>query len=109
MRELVEVLKGTENLLMNEKFIQQIKELKPSITKVVSQCVLNELAIPCLSEAINFLNSHTTANSTANLIQAQRDYFGAHTYERVDKPRGEFFHTNWTGRGGDTAASTYIA
>ena len=45
----------------------------------------------------------------ANLLQAQRDYFGAHTYERVDKPRGEYFHTNWTGHGGDTAASTYVA
>ncbi|MBK5209284.1 MAG: NADP-dependent phosphogluconate dehydrogenase [Flavobacteriaceae bacterium] len=95
MQELVETLKGNENLLMNEKFIQQIKELKPSITKVVSQCVLNELAIPCLSEAINFLNSHTTANSTANLIQAQRDYFGAHTYQRIDDDSENFYHTNW--------------
>jgi 6-phosphogluconate dehydrogenase len=95
MWELVETLKGTENLLMNKKIIQQIKELKPSITKVVSQCVLNELAIPCLSESINFFNSLTTANSTANLIQAQRDYFGAHTYQRIDDGSENFYHTNW--------------
>jgi len=95
MQELVETLKETENLLMNEKFIHQIKELKPSINKVVSQCVINELAIPCLSEAINFFNSLTTANSSANLIQAQRDYFGAHTYQRIDDDSENFYHTNW--------------
>ena len=95
MGELVDVFKETENLLNNEKFVLQIKELKPFAKKVVSQCVLNELAIPCLSEAMNFLNGITNANSTANLIQAQRDYFGAHTYQRIDDDDEKFYHTNW--------------
>ncbi len=64
---------------------------------------------PALATALNFFDGYRSDRLPANLLQAQRDYFGAHTYERVDKPRGEFFHTNWTGRGGDTAASTYIA
>jgi 6-phosphogluconate dehydrogenase len=65
--------------------------------------------VPSLSSALNYYDSYRSARLPANLLQAQRDYFGAHTYERVDKPRGEFFHTNWTGRGGNTSASTYIA
>ncbi|SNR32929.1 NADP-dependent phosphogluconate dehydrogenase [Lutibacter flavus] len=95
MVELVAVLKETSNLLGYEKFVQKIKKLKPSTNKVVSQCVLNEMAIPCLSESVNFFNGHTIANSPANIIQAQRDYFGAHTYQRIDDPSGEFYHTNW--------------
>ena len=59
------------------------------------------------THALTFLDGYTTARLPANLLQAQRDYFGAHTYERTDKPRGEFFHTNWTGTGGDTASTTY--
>ncbi len=95
MVELVAVLKETSNLLGYEKFVQKIKKLKPSTNKVVSQCVLNEMAIPCLSESVNFFNGYTIANSPANIIQAQRDYFGAHTYQRIDDPSGEFYHTNW--------------
>ena len=63
--------------------------------------------MPCMASAITFLDGYTSARLPANLLQAQRDYFGAHTYERTDKPRGEFFHTNWTGTGGDTASTTY--
>ena len=63
--------------------------------------------MPCMNAALTFLDAYTSERLPANLLQAQRDYFGAHTYERIDKPRGEFFHTNWTGRGGDTASSTY--
>lgn len=59
------------------------------------------------SSAITFLDSYTTERLPANLLQAQRDYFGAHTYERIDSPRGKYFHTNWTGNGGNTASSTY--
>ncbi|WP_142786383.1 NADP-dependent phosphogluconate dehydrogenase [Changchengzhania lutea] len=95
MVELVEIFKTTNNILSNEKIIQQIKLLKPTVKKVVSECILNELPIPCLSESINFLNSFAIANSSANLIQAQRDYFGAHTYQRVDDDTGKFYHTNW--------------
>ena len=56
---------------------------------------------------MTFLDGYTSARLPANLLQAQRDYFGAHTYERTDRPRGEYFHTNWTGKGGDTASTTY--
>ena len=64
--------------------------------------------VPAISSALSYFDGYRSERLPANLLQAQRDYFGAHTYERIDKPRGEWFHTNWTGRGGDTAASTYI-
>ena len=92
---LVEVLKKSNSILKNESIIQQIKTLKPSANKVVSQCISNEIAISCLSESVNFFNGFTTANSPANLIQAQRDYFGAHTYQRTDDKTGKFYHTKW--------------
>ncbi|MDE3742814.1 NADP-dependent phosphogluconate dehydrogenase [Maribacter polysaccharolyticus] len=95
MVELVEVLKSSASILKNDKIIQYIKSLKPSANKVVAECILNERPIPCLSEAINFLNSYTTAKSSANIIQAQRDYFGAHTYQRIDDDSGKYYHTNW--------------
>ena len=95
MSELVEIFKTTNNILTNKEIIQKIKTLKPSIKKVVSQCILNELPIPNFSESINFLNGFRTANSSANLIQAQRDYFGAHTYQRIDDASEKFYHTNW--------------
>ena len=95
MVELVEVLKTTNSILSNEKIIKQIKKIKPSSGKVVSQCILNEIPITCLSESLNFFNSYKTANSSANLIQAQRDYFGAHTYQRNDDDSDTFYHTNW--------------
>ena len=65
--------------------------------------------VPAYSTALAFYDGYRSGRLPANLIQAQRDYFGAHTYERTDKPRGEFFHTNWTGRGGATASGTYEA
>ncbi|WP_343328370.1 NADP-dependent phosphogluconate dehydrogenase [Polaribacter staleyi] len=95
MVELVTVFKSTDNLLTDEGVIQKIKSLKPSIKKVVSGGVLNELAIPNFSESINFLNSFAVANSSANLIQAQRDYFGAHTYQRINDNSNKFYHTEW--------------
>jgi 6-phosphogluconate dehydrogenase len=95
MIELISVLKEDDNILKHNSIIDQIKFLKPSVNKVVSQCILNELTVPCLSEAVNFLNNYTTANSSANIIQAQRDYFGAHTYQRTDDTSGKFYHTNW--------------
>jgi 6-phosphogluconate dehydrogenase len=95
MVELVTVFKATNNMLANEKIIKLINTLKPIAKKVVSECILNELPIPCLSESINFLNNFAIANSSANLIQAQRDYFGAHTYQRTDDPSGKMHHTNW--------------
>lgn len=79
----------------------------PQWRKVVAKSIESAIPMPCMTSALTFLDGYTSARLPANLLQAQRDYFGAHTYERVDAPRGEFFHTNWTGRGGDTASSTY--
>jgi 6-phosphogluconate dehydrogenase len=95
MVQLISGLKEEETILKNATIINQVKSLKPSINTVVASCVLNELAIPCLSEAVNFFNGYATANSAANIIQAQRDYFGAHTYQRTDDASGAFHHTNW--------------
>ncbi|QMV16382.1 decarboxylating NADP(+)-dependent phosphogluconate dehydrogenase [Vibrio spartinae] len=75
--------------------------------KVAAKSLEAGIPMPCTTSALTFLDGYTTARLPANLLQAQRDYFGAHTYERVDSPRGEFFHTNWTGTGGDTASTTY--
>ena len=75
--------------------------------KVVAKSIEIGLPMPCMAAAITFLDGYTTERLPANLLQAQRDYFGAHTYERIDQPRGVFFHTNWTGKGGHTASTTY--
>ncbi len=75
--------------------------------KVVAKSFEIGLPMPGMSSALTFLDGYTTARLPANMLQAQRDYFGAHTYERTDRPRGEFFHTNWTGKGGDTVSTTY--
>ncbi|MGR6980044.1 decarboxylating NADP(+)-dependent phosphogluconate dehydrogenase [Testudinibacter sp. P27/CKL/0425] len=79
----------------------------PEWRKVVAKSIEIGLPMPCMASAITFLDGYTSARLPANLLQAQRDYFGAHTYERIDQPRGQFFHTNWTGKGGDTASTTY--
>ncbi|WP_228054939.1 NADP-dependent phosphogluconate dehydrogenase [Kordia antarctica] len=95
MIELVTIFKTTSNILTNENILKELNTLKPAIKKVVSECILHELPIPNLSESINFLHSFAIANSSANIIQAQRDYFGAHTYQRKDDTSGKFYHTNW--------------
>lgn len=95
MEELTGVFKQTDNIMLDQKIIDQIIELKPSINIVVSQCVLEEIPVPCFSEAVNFLNAYTIADSSANMIQAQRDYFGAHTYQKINDSSGKYYHTNW--------------
>ncbi|MDO7173842.1 NADP-dependent phosphogluconate dehydrogenase [Mariniflexile sp. AS56] len=95
MIDLIPVLKEDDNILNHKSIIDQVQFLKPSINQVVSECVLKELAVPCLSESVNFLNTYSTANSSANILQAQRDYFGAHTYQRTDDASGKYHHTNW--------------
>jgi 6-phosphogluconate dehydrogenase len=75
--------------------------------KVAATSLQIGLSMPCTTTALSFLDGYTSARLPANLLQAQRDYFGAHTYERIDRPRGEFFHTNWTGSGGDITSTTY--
>jgi len=98
-----------ENLLLDDYFAEAIKELIPAWREVVAYAVMGGIPAPAFSSALNYFDGYTTANLPANLLQAQRDYFGAHTYERIDQPRGEKFHTNWTGRGGNTSAGTYDA
>lgn len=95
------------NLLLDPFFKDKIESSQEAWRRVISASVTNGIWIPALSTALNYFDGIRNSRLPANLLQAQRDYFGAHTYERVDKPRGEFFHTNWTGRGGDTASSTY--
>ena len=97
------------NLLMNDYFKNTIEGLVPAWREVVAYAVKAGIPVPAFSSALSWFDGYTCENLPANLLQAQRDYFGAHTYERTDAPRGEFFHTNWTGHGGDTAASTYNA
>jgi len=96
-----------ENLLFDPFFKQAIKSRARSWRKVVSMAVKKGIPVPAFSTALAFFDGFRTERLPANLLQAQRDYFGAHTYERVDKPRGEFFHTNWTGTGGRVASGTY--
>lgn len=95
------------NLLLDPFFKEKIESSQQAWRNVVSTAVLNGIWIPAFSTALNYFDGFRNGRLPANLLQAQRDYFGAHTYERVDKPRGVFFHTNWTGRGGETSSSTY--
>lgn len=95
------------NLLLDPYFIKTMHENIPSLRNVLSTAMLSGIPVPAMSSSLSYFDGYTTGRLPANLLQAQRDYFGAHTYERVDKPRGEFFHTNWTGRGGNTSSTTY--
>ncbi|MFV0398558.1 MAG: decarboxylating NADP(+)-dependent phosphogluconate dehydrogenase [Bacteroidales bacterium] len=96
------------NLLLDPFFKEKMVSSQASWRRVVATAVMNGIPTPALSAALSYFDAYRTERLPANLLQAQRDYFGAHTYERIDAPRGEFFHTNWTGRGGNTSASTYI-
>lgn len=97
------------NLLLDEYFTSAIARCQAGWRRVVSQAVLHGISVPAISTALAFYDSYRSARLPANLLQAQRDYFGAHTYERLDQPRGQFFHTNWTGTGGRVSSSTYSA
>jgi 6-phosphogluconate dehydrogenase len=96
-----------KNLLLDPFFKDKIEKAEKAWRRLVATAMLNGIPVPTLSSALTYFDGYRSARLPANLLQAQRDYFGAHTYERIDKPRGEFFHTNWTGTGGDTASSTY--
>jgi 6-phosphogluconate dehydrogenase len=95
------------NLLLDDYFRGEIKKAQKGWRKVVATAAQRGIPVPAFSTALAFFDQYRSAVLPANLLQAQRDYFGAHTYERIDKARGEFFHTNWTGRGGDVSSSTY--
>ena len=95
------------NLLLDPFFKEKIESSQNAWRRVIATAVTNGIWVPALASALNYFDGFRNSRLPANLLQAQRDYFGAHTYERVDKPRGEFFHTNWTGRGGETSSTTY--
>lgn len=96
-----------ENLLLDSFFSAAIKQAEPGWRNTVQLAVQLGIPVPTFSAALAFYDGYRRGRLPANLLQAQRDYFGAHTYERIDKPRGESFHTNWTGSGGDVASSRY--
>ncbi|MBR0143719.1 MAG: decarboxylating NADP(+)-dependent phosphogluconate dehydrogenase [Clostridia bacterium] len=100
---------GLTNLLLDPYFKETVEKLVPAWRTVAAAAIAHGVPAPAMTSALSYFDGYTTERLPANLLQAQRDYFGAHTYERLDAPRGEFFHTNWTGHGGNTAASTYNA
>jgi 6-phosphogluconate dehydrogenase len=95
------------NLLADPFFVGEISRCQNAWREVISFGVLSGIPLPCMGAALSFFDGYRSARLPANLLQAQRDFFGAHTYERVDQPRGKFFHTNWTGTGGDVSSSSY--
>ncbi|MCK3683350.1 decarboxylating NADP(+)-dependent phosphogluconate dehydrogenase [Maribellus sp. YY47] len=95
------------NLLLDPFFKEKVEAAQAGWRRVCATALENGIPVPALTSALCYFDGFRSERLPANLLQAQRDYFGAHTYERTDKPRGEFYHTNWTGRGGDTASSTY--
>ena len=97
------------NLLLDPYFKEAIEKAQAGWRRVCAAAVMNGIPVPAISSALAYFDGYRSERLPANLLQAQRDYFGAHTYERVDCERGKFFHTNWTGEGGDTAATQYNA
>ena len=98
---------GVDHLLLDHGFGRRLREAEPGWRRVVAAAVTAGVPVPAYSSALAFYDAFFSAQVSANLIQAQRDYFGAHTYERVDRPRGEHFHTDWTGHGGKTTSRSY--
>ena len=96
------------NLLLDPFFKEKVESSQDSWRRVVAAAAMNGIPVPAFATALNYYDGYRCERLPANLLQAQRDYFGAHMYERIDKPRGEFFHTNWTGEGGSTSATTYV-
>ncbi|MDQ2949844.1 MAG: decarboxylating NADP(+)-dependent phosphogluconate dehydrogenase [Acidobacteriota bacterium] len=97
------------NLLLDDFFSKTLNQYEASWRRGIIKAIESGVPTPAFSTALSFYDGYRTARLPANLLQAQRDFFGAHTYERIDKPRGEFFHTNWTGRGGRTSSGSYNA
>jgi len=95
------------NLLLDDYFRGEIKRCQKGWRNVVAAVAKKGIPVPAFSTALAFYDQYRSAVLPANLLQAQRDYFGAHTYELIDKPRGQFFHTNWTGKGGTTSSGSY--
>lgn len=96
-----------QHLLLDDYFQEEMTNALPAWRTVIAKATLGGIPVQAFSTALNYFYALTTERLPANMLQAQRDYFGAHTFERTDCPRGEFFHENWTGHGGDTSSSTY--
>jgi 6-phosphogluconate dehydrogenase len=109
IKEAFDKNKELSNLLLDPFFKEKVETAQAGWRRVCAAAMTNGIPVPAFTTALCYFDGFRTEKLPANLLQAQRDYFGAHTYERTDKPRGEYFHTNWTGKGGNTSASTYIA
>ncbi len=107
IKEAFDTDNDLSNLLLSDFFKEKVEASQAGWRKVCAVALENGVPVPAFTSALCYFDGYRSERLPANMLQAQRDYFGAHTYERLDKPRGEFFHTNWTGRGGDTASSTY--
>ncbi len=107
IKEAFDENKELKNLLAAPAFVKEIKEALPSWRRIVCLAAEHGVPVPSMMAALSYFDGYTSAVVPANLIQAQRDFFGAHTYERTDSPRGEFFHTDWSGIGSDAASGTY--
>ncbi len=107
IKEAFDADPGLQNLLLAPFFVEALRRAEAGWRRTVARAVEWGLPLPAMASALSFFDGYRSARLPAYLLQAQRDYFGAHTYERIDRPRGEFFHTDWTGRGGDAASSTY--
>ncbi len=109
IKEAFDANPALDNLLLDPYFKTSMMRLLPAWRMVAAAALTNGIPAPALTSALSYFDGYTTGRLPANLLQAQRDYFGAHTYERLDSPRGEFFHTNWTGHGGSTTSNAYKA
>jgi 6-phosphogluconate dehydrogenase len=107
IKEAFDKIPGLNNLLLDNFFSNAVNQYQPSWRKAIARAVEMGVPTPAFSTALAFFDGYRTARLPQNLLQAQRDFFGAHTYERIDQPRGQFFHTNWTGHGGRVSSSTY--
>ena len=109
IKEAFERDAGLVNLMLDPFFADQLAAAQGAWRKVCALAIESGVPAPAFTAALSYYDGYRCARLSANLLQAQRDYFGAHTYERLDAPRGQFFHTNWTGEGSDTAATNYNA
>ena len=109
IKEAFDKNKSLQSLLVDPFFVKELTRSEGNWRQVVAQGVLLGIPLPCIGAGLSFFDGYRSERLPANLLQAQRDYFGAHTYERTDQPRGKFFHTDWTGHGGGVSSSTYNA
>jgi 6-phosphogluconate dehydrogenase len=107
IKDAFDINPSLENLLLSPYFSQEIDSAQVGWRRVVVKAVKAGIPTPAISSALSFFDGYRHERLPANLLQAQRDYFGAHTYQRVDRPRGEYFHTNWTGHGGDVISTVW--